>query len=121
MSLPSTVDGIHSITKTSHLNKIFFSVATKKNVSVSDADYGELSPKVIVIIMLIIIIIMITNLPKKEEDSAKEGDQLAGSQHGATLSALLQRYFFLQNLKRPDVNEKVKLCRKSETSSSNPA
>ena len=94
MSLPPTVDGIHSITKTSHLNKIFFSVATKKIVSVSDADYGELSPKVIVIIMLIIIIIMITNLPKKEEDSAKEGDQLAGSQHGATLSAPLKRYLF---------------------------
>ena len=115
MSLPPTVDGIHSITKTSHLNKIFFSVATKKIVSVSDADYGELSPKVIVIIMLIIIII--TNLPKKEEDSAKEGDQLAGSQHGATLSAPLKRYLFLQNLKRPDVNEKVKLYRKSKTSS----
>ena len=116
MSLPPTVDGIHSITKTSHLNKIFFSLATKKIVSVSDADYGELSPKVIVIIMLIIIII-ITNLPKKEEDSAKEGDQLAGSQHGATLSAPLKRYLFLQNLKRPDVNEKVKLYRKSKTSS----
>ena len=111
MSLPSTVDGIHSITKTSHLNKIFFSIGTKNYfVSVSDADYGELSPKVIVITMLIIIII--TNLPKKEEGSAKEGDQLAGSQHGATLSAPLKRYLFLQNLKRPDVNEKVKLCRK---------
>ena len=59
VSLPPTVDGIHSITKTSHLNKIFFSVATKKIVSVSDADYGELSPKVIVIIMLIIIIIIV--------------------------------------------------------------
>ena len=54
----------------------------------SDADYRELSPKVIVII------IIITNLPKKEEDSAKEGDQLAGSQHGATLSAPLKRYLF---------------------------
>ena len=97
VSLPPTVDGIHSITKTSHLNKIFFSVG-KKIVSVSDADYRELSPKVIVIIMLIIIII-ITNLPKKEEDSAKEGDQLAGSQHGATLSAPLKRYLFLQNLR----------------------
>ena len=70
VSLPSTVDGIHSITKTSNLNKNFFSVG-KKIYLTSNADYGELSPKVIVIIMLIIIIIM-TNLPKKEEDSAKE-------------------------------------------------
>ena len=74
MCLPSTVDSIHSITKTSHLNKNFFSVETKNYfVSVSDADYGGLSPQVIVIIMLIIIIIFVmTNLPKKEEDSAKE-------------------------------------------------
>ena len=72
VSFPSTVDGIHSITKTSNLNKNFFSVGTKIYfVSVSAANYGELFPKVIVIIMLIIIIIM-TNLPKKEEDSAKE-------------------------------------------------
>ena len=73
MSFPSTVDSIHSITKTSNLNKIFFSVGTKIYfASILDADYGELLPKVIFIIMLIMLIIIMTNLPKKEEDSAKE-------------------------------------------------
>ena len=58
MSLPSTVDSIHSITKTSHLNKSFFCVGTKIYFA-SDADYGELPPKVIIRLIIINIIMLI--------------------------------------------------------------